>query len=74
MQLGGASLTIRCYEWAVAIDELLADLNPQQRAAATHDDRPLLIVAGAGTGKTATLVHRVAWLISRGSTQAAFCC
>ena len=37
------------------IDELLADLNPQQREAATHGDRPLLIVAGAGTGKTATL-------------------
>ncbi len=51
---------------AVAIDELLADLNPQQREAATHGDRPLLIVAGAGTGKTATLVHRVAWLIAQG--------
>jgi DNA helicase-2/ATP-dependent DNA helicase PcrA len=50
----------------VAIDELLADLNAQQRTAATHDDQPLLIVAGAGTGKTATLVHRVAWLIARG--------
>jgi DNA helicase II / ATP-dependent DNA helicase PcrA len=48
------------------IDELLADLNPQQREAATHDDRPLLIVAGAGTGKTATLVHRVVWLIAQG--------
>ncbi len=48
------------------IDELLAGLNPQQRAAATHGGGPLLIVAGAGTGKTATLVHRVAWLIARG--------
>lgn len=48
------------------IDDLLADLNPQQREAATHGDGPLLIVAGAGTGKTATLVHRVAWLIARG--------
>ena len=48
------------------IDELLAGLNPQQRAAATHGDGPLLIVAGAGTGKTATLVHRVAWLIAGG--------
>ena len=51
---------------AVAIDELLANLNPQQRTAATHGDQPLLIVAGAGTGKTATLVHRVAWLIAQG--------
>jgi DNA helicase II / ATP-dependent DNA helicase PcrA len=48
------------------IDELLADLNPQQREAATHGDEPLLIVAGAGTGKTAALVHRVAWLIAQG--------
>ena len=50
----------------VTIDELLSGLNPQQRAAATHGDGPLLVVAGAGTGKTATLVHRVAWLIARG--------
>jgi DNA helicase-2/ATP-dependent DNA helicase PcrA len=49
------------------IDELLAGLNPQQRLAVSHDDRPLLIVAGAGTGKTATLVHRVAWLIAQGA-------
>jgi DNA helicase II / ATP-dependent DNA helicase PcrA len=49
-----------------SIDELLAELNPQQHEAATHGDSPLLIVAGAGTGKTATLVHRVAWLIAGG--------
>jgi len=49
-----------------AIDALLADLNPEQRAAAQHGEGPLLIVAGAGTGKTATLVHRVAWLIATG--------
>jgi DNA helicase-2/ATP-dependent DNA helicase PcrA len=53
-----------------AIDDLLARLNPQQRRAATHGDGPLLIVAGAGTGKTATLVHRVAWLIARGTDPA----
>ena len=49
-----------------SIDAVLARLNPQQRQAATHDQRPLLIVAGAGTGKTATLVQRVAWLIAQG--------
>jgi DNA helicase-2/ATP-dependent DNA helicase PcrA len=49
-----------------AIENLLSGLNPQQRAAATHGETPLLIVAGAGTGKTATLVHRVAWLIAHG--------
>jgi DNA helicase II / ATP-dependent DNA helicase PcrA len=46
---------------------LLSRLNPQQRLAATHGDGPLLIVAGAGTGKTATLAHRVAALIAGGT-------
>lgn len=45
----------------------LSDLNPQQREAATSGDGPLLVVAGAGTGKTMTLVSRVSWLISRGA-------
>jgi len=49
-----------------AIDAILADLNEQQRQAACHGDGPLLIVAGAGTGKTTTLAHRVAALIARG--------
>jgi DNA helicase II / ATP-dependent DNA helicase PcrA len=52
---------------AILADALLADLNPEQRAAAAHGDGPLLIVAGAGTGKTATLAHRVAHLIARGA-------
>jgi DNA helicase-2/ATP-dependent DNA helicase PcrA len=43
-----------------------AELNPEQFAAATHGDGPLLIIAGAGTGKTRTLVYRVAHLIERG--------
>ena len=41
-------------------------LNAEQRAAVAHGDGPLLIVAGAGTGKTRTLVHRVSALIGRG--------
>src|SRR6478609_12027887 len=44
----------------------LDKLNDQQRAAATFGNDPLLIVAGAGTGKTNTLAHRVAYLISTG--------
>jgi DNA helicase-2/ATP-dependent DNA helicase PcrA len=43
-----------------------AELNPDQLAAATHGDGPLLIVAGAGSGKTRTLVYRVAHLVDRG--------
>ena len=46
--------------------DLSAELNPEQAAAATHGDGPLLIIAGAGTGKTRTLVYRVAHLIDRG--------
>src|SRR5437588_11940643 len=41
-------------------------LNPEQRAAASFGDSPLLIIAGAGTGKTNTLAHRVAYLIASG--------
>ena len=49
----------------------LQGLNEQQRLAVEHGDEPLLIVAGAGTGKTKTLVHRVAQLIARGIPQRA---
>lgn len=45
----------------------LRHLNPAQRQAVTHEGGPLLILAGAGTGKTRALIHRVAWLIERGS-------
>jgi DNA helicase-2/ATP-dependent DNA helicase PcrA len=48
------------------VRDFTADLNDEQLAAATHGDGPLLIVAGAGTGKTRTLVYRVAHLIERG--------
>ena len=44
----------------------LEELNPEQLAAATHPNGPLLILAGAGTGKTTTLCARVAWLVSEG--------
>ena len=44
----------------------LDQLNPEQRAAATHPGGPLLILAGAGTGKTTTLCSRVAWLVNEG--------
>lgn len=45
---------------------LLKDLNKEQQAAVTHQQGPLLIVAGAGTGKTTVITRRIAWLIESG--------
>src|SRR5437870_2448567 len=49
-----------------ASPRLLAELNPDQARAVSHGAGPLLVIAGAGTGKTRTLVYRVAHLLASG--------
>src|SRR5436853_3834058 len=55
-----------CYSRTrMAGDRILDGLNAAQHEAVTHDAGPLLIVAGAGTGKTTVITRRIAWLIAR---------
>src|SRR2546429_1763999 len=49
----------------MAADRILDRLNDTQREAVTHDAGPLLIIAGAGTGKTTVITRRIAWLIAQ---------
>jgi len=47
-------------------EEVLKDLNPEQKEAVIYDNGPILIIAGAGTGKTTVITRRLAWLIISG--------
>lgn len=56
------------------VGKLLTELNPAQKKAVVYSDGPLLVLAGAGSGKTRVLTYRVAYFIAKGLVEAEYAC
>ena len=69
-------LMIVCLQWhfrsaitrpeKIQVTNIIDSLNPQQKEAVEETDKPLLVIAGAGSGKTLTVASKIAYLIQRG--------
>ena len=49
------------------VSDIISELNDAQREAVTADSQPILVLAGAGSGKTRVLTHRIAWICEVGA-------